>query len=118
VILNGTALDEKYVTHEAHEDFYPEDFPNAVELPGQPFRAHIALARQHDRMHVRDARPRGARREFAQPFFGHIHRVVGHLKVSRCTLTAASERKDGPNSALSSLPQVKRAIDSNALVSL
>jgi signal peptidase I len=34
VILNGTTLDEKYVTHEAHENFYPEDFPNAVELPG------------------------------------------------------------------------------------
>jgi signal peptidase I len=33
VILNGTALDEKYVTHEAHEDFL-EDFPSAVELPG------------------------------------------------------------------------------------
>ena len=34
VLLNGTALDEKYVTHKAQADFYPEDFPNAVELPG------------------------------------------------------------------------------------
>lgn len=34
VILNGTALNEKYVTHKAYADFYPEDFPNAVELPG------------------------------------------------------------------------------------
>jgi hypothetical protein len=34
VILNGTALDEKYVTHEGEEVFYPADFPNAVELPG------------------------------------------------------------------------------------
>lgn len=35
VILNGTTLDEKYVTHEAGKaEFYPEDFPNAVDLPG------------------------------------------------------------------------------------
>ncbi len=35
VILNGTALNERYVTHESGgETFYPEDFPNDVELPG------------------------------------------------------------------------------------
>jgi signal peptidase I len=33
VILNGTALDEKYVTHTGRDDFYPENFPNDVELP-------------------------------------------------------------------------------------
>ena len=34
VILNGTALDEKYVVHKASElDFYPDDFPNDVSLP-------------------------------------------------------------------------------------
>jgi len=34
VILNGKTLDEKYLTHEAGpETFYPEDFPNDVELP-------------------------------------------------------------------------------------
>lgn len=35
VILNGAALDEKYVTHESvATEFYPEDFPNEVDLPG------------------------------------------------------------------------------------
>jgi signal peptidase I len=35
VILNGTALEEKYVTHRASdEQFYPDDFPNDVSLPG------------------------------------------------------------------------------------
>jgi signal peptidase I len=35
VILNGVALDEKYVVHEAGEpDFYPDHFPNASSLPG------------------------------------------------------------------------------------
>lgn len=35
VLLNGTALDEKYVTHQTgHEDFYPNDYPNDVDLPG------------------------------------------------------------------------------------
>jgi signal peptidase I len=34
VILNGTALDEKYVTHDSSEqDFYPDDFPNEISLP-------------------------------------------------------------------------------------
>lgn len=34
VILNGTALDEKYAVHKAGEqDFYPDDFPNASSLP-------------------------------------------------------------------------------------
>jgi signal peptidase I len=45
VVLNGTVLDEKYVTHEAHADFYPEDFPNAVELPGCA-EGHEMLSRQ------------------------------------------------------------------------
>jgi signal peptidase I len=35
VILNGTALDEKYVFHKAIDpDFYPDDFPNDSSLPG------------------------------------------------------------------------------------
>jgi signal peptidase I len=35
VILNGTALDEKYVLHNAREEnFYPDDFPNESSLPG------------------------------------------------------------------------------------
>ncbi|MGA2277153.1 MAG: signal peptidase I, partial [Terracidiphilus sp.] len=35
VILNGTALDEKYVMHKDYaEDFYPYDFPNDSSLPG------------------------------------------------------------------------------------
>jgi signal peptidase I len=35
VILNGTALDEKYVMHKAgEEDFYPNDFPNDSSLTG------------------------------------------------------------------------------------
>jgi signal peptidase I len=46
VILNGTALDEKYVTHEAGEDeFYPEYFPNEVDLPGCG-EGHEMLSRQ------------------------------------------------------------------------
>ncbi len=35
VILNGTALDEKYAVHNASEvDFYPDDFPSESSLPG------------------------------------------------------------------------------------
>jgi signal peptidase I len=35
VVLNGTSLEEKYVTHKAGgEEFYPDDFPNDVSLPG------------------------------------------------------------------------------------
>jgi signal peptidase I len=35
VILNGTALDEKYVTHKGGEEgFYPDIFPNDISLPG------------------------------------------------------------------------------------
>jgi signal peptidase I len=35
VILNGTALDEKYVVHKADaEDFYSDDFPNELSLQG------------------------------------------------------------------------------------
>lgn len=35
VILNGVALDEKYVVHKAsEEDFYPDDFPSESSLPG------------------------------------------------------------------------------------
>jgi len=35
VILNGTALDEKYVTHDARgEEFYPGDFSDEVGIPG------------------------------------------------------------------------------------
>jgi len=33
VILNGTALDEKYVVHNGEQDFYPDDFPNELSLP-------------------------------------------------------------------------------------
>jgi signal peptidase I len=46
VILNGTALNEKYVTHGfGQDDFYPEDFPNDVELPGCS-EGHEMLSRQ------------------------------------------------------------------------
>ena len=45
VILNGTVRDEKYATHEAHADFYPEDFPSAAELPGCA-EGHEMLSRQ------------------------------------------------------------------------
>ena len=35
VILNGTALDEKYVVHKAGVDnFYPDDLPSQAEIPG------------------------------------------------------------------------------------
>jgi signal peptidase I len=35
VILDGTALDEKYVVHNAGEqDFYPDNFPNESSLEG------------------------------------------------------------------------------------
>jgi len=35
VILNGSALDEKYVIHKGGEpDFYPDHFPNESSLPG------------------------------------------------------------------------------------
>jgi signal peptidase I len=35
VILNGTALEEKYVVHNAGEqDFYPDEFPNETSLEG------------------------------------------------------------------------------------
>lgn len=44
-ILNGAALDEKYVTHKGgHEEFYPEDFPNEVDFPGCS-EGHAMLSR-------------------------------------------------------------------------
>ncbi|HWG22152.1 MAG TPA: signal peptidase I [Terracidiphilus sp.] len=46
VILNGTALDEKYVTHGAGEsDFYSDTFPNESVLPGCA-EGHEMLSRQ------------------------------------------------------------------------
>jgi len=46
VILNGTALDEKYAVHKAYEqEFYPEDFPNDADLPGCE-EGHEMLSRQ------------------------------------------------------------------------
>lgn len=45
-ILNGKTLDEKYAKHEAGiEEFYPQDFPNAADLPGCA-EGHEMLARQ------------------------------------------------------------------------
>jgi signal peptidase I len=34
VILNGSALDEKYVVHKGADDFYPDDLPSDSDLPG------------------------------------------------------------------------------------
>jgi signal peptidase I len=46
VILNGAALDEKYATHATvGVEFYPEDFPNEIELPGCA-EGHEMLSRQ------------------------------------------------------------------------
>jgi signal peptidase I len=46
VILNGTALDEKYVTHEPGErDPYGEDFPNDFSIP-ECENGHENLLRQ------------------------------------------------------------------------
>ncbi len=46
VILNGTVLDEKYVTRQTRlEPFYPKDFPNDVELPDCA-QGHEAFSRQ------------------------------------------------------------------------
>ena len=46
MILNGAALDEKYATHATvGVEFYPEDFPNEIELPGCA-EGHEMLSRQ------------------------------------------------------------------------
>jgi signal peptidase I len=46
VILNGTALDEKYVTHEAgEEDPYGDDFPNDFSIP-ECAEGHKMLSQQ------------------------------------------------------------------------
>jgi signal peptidase I len=45
VVLNGTALDEKYVVHKGEDDFYPEDFPNESSLTGCA-EGHEMLSRQ------------------------------------------------------------------------
>jgi len=46
VILNGNALDEKYVKQASgHTDFYPPNFPNDIELP-ECAEGHQMLSRQ------------------------------------------------------------------------
>jgi signal peptidase I len=45
VILNGAALDEKYVVHNAEQGFYPSDFPNEISLP-ECAEGHEMLSQQ------------------------------------------------------------------------
>ncbi|MGD0345314.1 MAG: signal peptidase I [Terracidiphilus sp.] len=47
VILNGSALDEKYVVHKGEDDFYPDDLPSDSDFPGcaegrEMFSQHVA----------------------------------------------------------------------------
>ena len=73
---------------------------HAVELAGEALRAHVALARQHDRMHVGDARARRARRELAQALLRHVHRVDAagavhqHRQRERLAARAGAEVRD------------------------
>ena len=48
---------------------------NPVELAREPLGAHVALARERERVNVRDPRARRARRERVQPLGRYVHRV-------------------------------------------